>query len=487
MMGRMDQPPPQHDPWQPAQAPTPPPPAHASQHPTFAPLSPSRRLRVALAWVSICLFTLLAILVQRQALDLPPLSDAELLQPSLHIKIQGQVAVGAAQMSSGPAAPANVDRSMNNIAAVMQTPADQVRYTIVYAEVGGSEDALWVIDDLRSNPSYYEITGEELADLDILEQIYEGRTISSADRKRLLDRHEWFGELAISHNTSRSSPAYQAPRSSGQKLIVFVMLLILLALLVGAGALGVCIFAITQLAGGKIRPRFKAFPNAAETPMLSETIALFLAIFAITGLFTVFLIKEHKIDISVFTLLPLTLCPLIPLLFGGGWRRYKQLTGLHRGEGVFKEIGCGLLGYLAGLPLVVIGFVVSIVFFLLFPIEAEHPVMDPISGAGPLGILLLVLMLTVWAPLVEETLFRGVFYSHCRRWMAWPVAGIITGIVFAAIHPQWIWFVPGLASIGLVFAMIREWRGSLIGSIAAHALHNGTIACILVILLWLLA
>ena len=113
--------------------------------------------------------------------------------------------------------------------------------------------------------------------------------------------------------------------------------------------------------------------------------------------------------------------------------------------------------------------------------------MDPISGAGPLGILLLVLMLTVWAPLVEETLFRGVFYSHCRRWMAWPVAGTITGFVFAAIHPQWIWFVPGLASIGLVFAMIREWRGSLIGPIAAHALHNGTIACILVILLWLMA
>ena len=495
MIEPMDQPPPQHDPWKPAQMLPPPPPAHAppvsptpaSQRPPLEPLPPNGRVRVAFAWVSIGVFTLLTIMVQYQALDLPPLNDEQLLRPSLQIKIQGQVAVGADQMSTGPGAAANADQSMANIAAVIQTPADQVRYAIVYAEVGGAEDARWVIADLRQNPARFDLTDAELADLAILDRVYQGQTISSADRQRLLDRHDWFGELAISYNASQSSPDYKSPRSSGQRLIVFAIFLILVALLVGAGALGVCIFAITQLAGGKVRPSFNAFPDATNTPILSETIAVFLAIFATTGMLAVYLIKEHKTDITILTLPPLTLCPLIPLLFGGGWRRYQHLTGLHRGAGVFKEIGCGLLGYLAGLPLIVIGFVISFVLFLLFPIEAEHPVVDPVGGLGPLGILLLVLMLTVWAPLVEETLFRGLFYSHCRRWMAWPVAGIVTGVVFAAIHPQWIWFVPGLASVGFVFAMVREWRGSLIGPIAAHALHNGSIACILVIALWLMS
>ena len=94
--------------------------------------------------------------------------------------------------------------------------------------------------------------------------------------------------------------------------------------------------------------------------------------------------------------------------------------------------------------------------------------------------MLIVLLLVVWAPVVEEIVFRGFFYSFSRRWMAWPVASAVVGVIFAAIHPQWVWFIPGLAAVGFVFGLIREWRGSIIGPMAAHALHNGSIAVLVV-------
>jgi membrane protease YdiL (CAAX protease family) len=57
------------------------------------------------------------------------------------------------------------------------------------------------------------------------------------------------------------------------------------------------------------------------------------------------------------------------------------------------------------------------------------------------------------------------------------------GLVFAVIHPQGIALVPPLMTLGAVFAMIREWRGSLIGPVAAHAIHNGFLMTMLAVLL----
>jgi len=58
---------------------------------------------------------------------------------------------------------------------------------------------------------------------------------------------------------------------------------------------------------------------------------------------------------------------------------------------------------------------------------------------------------------------------------------VIMGVLFAAIHPQGLATIPALAGLAIGFALIREWRGSLIAPMAAHAMHNG----ILVGFMWL--
>jgi membrane protease YdiL (CAAX protease family) len=37
--------------------------------------------------------------------------------------------------------------------------------------------------------------------------------------------------------------------------------------------------------------------------------------------------------------------------------------------------------------------------------------------------------------------------------------------------------IPALSGLAFGFALIREWRGSLIASMTAHAVHNGILVC----------
>ncbi|MGN6728054.1 MAG: CPBP family glutamic-type intramembrane protease [Tepidisphaeraceae bacterium] len=56
-------------------------------------------------------------------------------------------------------------------------------------------------------------------------------------------------------------------------------------------------------------------------------------------------------------------------------------------------------------------------------------------------------------------------------------------MIFASIHPQGWAAIPALASIGLVLALIRQWRGSLVPSMVAHALHNGALLGVVLLVL----
>jgi membrane protease YdiL (CAAX protease family) len=107
------------------------------------------------------------------------------------------------------------------------------------------------------------------------------------------------------------------------------------------------------------------------------------------------------------------------------------------------------------------------------------------QGGWPdlLGILFLA---SVAAPLIEETMFRGVLYRHLREASArfGPVlsffaSGILVSFVFAVIHPQGIFAVPVLMALAFGFAMAREWRGTLVPAMVGHALNNGILTLLL--------
>jgi membrane protease YdiL (CAAX protease family) len=73
-------------------------------------------------------------------------------------------------------------------------------------------------------------------------------------------------------------------------------------------------------------------------------------------------------------------------------------------------------------------------------------------------------------PIVEETLYRGALYRHLRDRLRWLPAVIVSSAVFALMHSAPA--RPVVYVLGLALALLREWRGSLIAPVAAHAAWN---------------
>jgi len=115
--------------------------------------------------------------------------------------------------------------------------------------------------------------------------------------------------------------------------------------------------------------------------------------------------------------------------------------------------------------------VITLLLMRITGVVVTHPLTTSI-GDHPYAILLLA---AVFAPITEETLFRGGLLSHLRGRLGPFVSAAISGLVFAAIHPQGWAGIPVIGSIGFVLAMIRQWRGSLLASMTAHALNNGAV------------
>jgi uncharacterized protein len=108
----------------------------------------------------------------------------------------------------------------------------------------------------------------------------------------------------------------------------------------------------------------------------------------------------------------------------------------------------------------------------------SNPIAERLGAADPFTILMFFLLATLWAPLVEEAVFRGAFYRHLRSRVGMALAAIVSSICFGVMHGYPVLLLVPVMSLGVGFACMREWRGSLIASMTAHALHNGAMLCI---------
>jgi membrane protease YdiL (CAAX protease family) len=113
-------------------------------------------------------------------------------------------------------------------------------------------------------------------------------------------------------------------------------------------------------------------------------------------------------------------------------------------------------------------------------LHPDHPLVgQALNGHGWGHWLILASVASVFAPVVEETMFRGALFHHLRGWMAWPAAALIGGLIFAALHPQGLAAIPPLCTMAIVFTAIRTWRGTLIANMTAHACNNGIVLLVL--------
>ena len=118
---------------------------------------------------------------------------------------------------------------------------------------------------------------------------------------------------------------------------------------------------------------------------------------------------------------------------------------------------------------------------------AAHPILG-LAGGSTFDAVMLLLVASVAAPIVEETMFRGVLYRNLRAGTAWlgivisvALSAVMVAFIFAVIHPQGLIAVPVLGALAFGFALTREWRDTLIPSMVAHALNNGLVMTTLLV------
>jgi|GEM_PF-274845 len=314
---------------------------------------------------------------------------------------------------------------------------------------------------------------------------------------RLRTRYTFFAEVALTHAAGEDTPEYEGPRSGGALIMLGLLASATIAFLAFVIGCVLLVLGLLRYRPGREAPRF-APPPIGGSVML-ETYALFVGGFIlVSALGTWLAVKKPELAIVGLPLqFALMAVVLWPLLRGMSFARWREAIGLNPDTpgpvGVLKEIGFGVLAYLASIPVFVAGVLVTLILVFasgLFrgptdgPVQPpSNPIVDMIVSGDWLVIAMLAVMATVWAPITEELVFRGALYRHLRSRWHWTLAAIVSACLFAFMHGYEFIMMTPLLALGVMFAVMREVRGSVIAAITAHFIHNASLITLMVVVI----
>jgi len=147
----------------------------------------------------------------------------------------------------------------------------------------------------------------------------------------------------------------------------------------------------------------------------------------------------------------------------------RSLVGLERGPR-FKDV-------LYGVPSYVGYFFLSLALALVATTFVPAINLQEVQNLGinqPTSLIeyvMVFVMLVIVPPLLEELLFRGFLLGTLLRGFAWPVAAVVTSLLFGVAHGQVNLFLDTFA-LSLVLCYLRYKTGSLWAGVILHALKN---------------
>jgi membrane protease YdiL (CAAX protease family) len=395
--------------------------------------------------------------------------------PSTQLEMMGRLAMG---MHGLVADPKLTPKLMQQIDATVRTPLDEFRAIILAGEIAGNDAALDRLELFEREHEVVRLRG----DADALWVIYtKGADHLSAQQVKTLEKdHRWFGTVAVSHGLPPTDPRRQAATGPVGRAMLFMGAAALLGLGLLVTGFVLLIVAMVMVAKGRVRLAYQ--PARIEVSgRLVEGFAVYLGGMVVVSLLLTWLVANGALWMS-FILLGLLPVVMIYLhLRGLGWDEMRQALGWVRGRGLWREVGAGVMGYITGLPILLIGSIITMVLMKVTGNSAAHPIVNqPVDRPG--DVLQIALLACVMAPILEETMFRGALFGHLRARLGWWISAPIVSVIFAAIHPQGWVAIPVLGGIAMMLAGLREWRGSLIASMTAHAINNGVAVLMLVAL-----
>jgi len=433
-----------------------------------------KRWRAPVAWLVIAALTSFVVYRNTHSAKVP--GDSDVTIDDLRIRLMAEELIGIKSLGAfaGQMQTATLIESQQRLIAQLEqtarTDSDKFHIAIIAGEILGREQALMKLDALESKSATLP-TSEQRADIAVLRTIYSGNTASLAPdaRKRLIQRHDYFARVALSFGVDPGVEPRKSIEAGGIRaafalgIAGAVMLVLLLA------GIGFFVAAIVLRHRGKLVRAYVADPGAGTVYLEGFAIYFVLFILGFGLIRRYFGLVNLQWEWFALLILPVVLSWLA---WNGTSAKDRRLAlGWHTGKGVLREIGAGIAGYLAGIVVMIAGFFVTYVLVERTGISPEHPLIYILQG-NIWHVLGLYGLVSVFAPIMEETMFRGALFHHLRRRWGWAVSAPIVAFVFAIIHPQGWVAVPVLGSIAIVLAALREWRGSLIAPMVAHACNN---------------
>jgi membrane protease YdiL (CAAX protease family) len=185
----------------------------------------------------------------------------------------------------------------------------------------------------------------------------------------------------------------------------------------------------------------------------------------------VFLAALPVVGLPVFWMLPDRSMPVLLAAFFGVGLVAVVVAVVPLGAAAPGALGLRAVGWrpvvLGVLATTAISYVVSQIG--LRP-EGVRQVTDTVRG--PAGLLPLLAILALLAPLAEELVFRGLLYGWLAGRWGGRVAFLASSLAFAAAHVELAHAVLVLP-LGLWFGWLRWRTDSLVPSLVAHVVNNG--------------
>ncbi len=307
--------------------------------------------------------------------------------------------------------------------------------------------------------------------------------MSASDYKTLKEELPWYSDLLaykINKNPSNSS----LYKKGYQQLAIKLFLKFLIALggfiIIGILSFIALLFYIIGLSRKWFKPHFHF--EGMQSSYCLEIFCLYLTLFLlIPHLLKHFIDMGQQVpflQLNVILMLALVWLTLWPTFFGTSRADIAKALGLEGVTifGVFREIGIGVSFYLASL---IPFFILLLIYQFTLqqiganPAEGTHPIVPMLeSSSDSTTIIWIAVLAIIIAPLIEEIMFRGVLYRWLRGRLSPTFAILLSSTIFAAVHPQGLIGLVPLSFIGCLAATLREWRQSLIASMALHACFN---------------
>lgn len=367
------------------------------------------------------------------------------------------------------------------------TYSKRLRLAVMAGELVGPREALDELAALEEERQTedLEAASRSIATAELLRQLYLGYEagwnepgLPAEKQAELRAALRWFGDLALAPaggdpeaRAKVLAPAYRA-------LYAFFVLFLGGIVCLFTGVLLLIVVAYLAAQG-----RLRGMADSGRGGIYAETFAVYMLLYVAIG-FTSRYLPEGWSGLWVNGLaMLLSLAALAwPVVRGVPWRQVRADLGLSPGRQPLLEILYGVGSYVCAVPVLAVAVLFIAILSRLRPAgpAPTHPIIGVALEKGWWIWVQVFLVACVLAPLVEEIMFRGALYRHVReasdgwgRGLSVAFSALATGFVFAVIHPQGWLAVPALGGLAVVFALVREWRQTLVPPMIAHGINNG--------------